>query len=316
MFNIIIYILVGILLVSVLGLLIFEIIKLNTKLIRVGEYDQKLQVEIPKLRDKKRKKVKIAKTVVSIATLAIMLILLVFSIVVRVQDNNEIVGRETIKVVYSDSMSYKHQNNVYLKNNKLNNQFKKFDLIIVQKLPQEQDLNLYDIVVYEKNGILIIHRIVSIQTREIDGLMRTIYILKGDANKEADSQVVTYDQMRGLYTGKRIPVVGVLVVFMQSPAGWISFVIIGLYMLADEIMHKKLLKVSLERYKEVYGEIVLEEPEVKDTKNNSVQNIETSVVPIDNIVSNENVEILNNQQNQTQIANNIKTEINDEKNKT
>ncbi len=258
MFNIITYILVGVMLVGVFGFLIIEIVKLNTKLIAVGEYDQKLQAEIPKLKNKKQKKNKIVKTIISIVSLVVLLALLVFSVIIKINENNKPVSNAIIKVVYSDSMSYKNEKNNYLTTNNLNNQFKKFDMIIIDKLPAEEDLKLYDIVVYEIKETLVIHRIISIQEREVDGVVQKRYVLKGDANENADAKTVTYDQMRGIYTGKKIPFVGVVVVFMQSPAGWIAFAVIGLYIFADAYMQRKLLKTAVERYKLVNGEVVEE----------------------------------------------------------
>lgn len=38
-----------------------------------------------------------------------------------------------------------------------------FDLIVVSPLPKESDLKLYDIVVYEADGQMIVHRIVDIK---------------------------------------------------------------------------------------------------------------------------------------------------------
>ncbi len=263
MFNIITYILVGVLLIGVFGILIFELVKKEARLIAVGEYDSKIQTALPKLKEKKSKKRRLIKYIIEIISLVIMIVLFVFAIVINVHGINKPVKNSTLKVVYSDSMSKKHPNNTYLDKNNLNNQFSKFDMVIIGKLPAESELKLYDVVVYQVNDSLIIHRIVNIQTREVDGKIETRYILKGDANKDSDTKSVTYDQMRGIYTGKKVPFIGIFIMFMQSPAGWICFGIITLYMFTDDYMQRKLLKASLTRYREVFGEIELKEKTAK-----------------------------------------------------
>ena len=60
-------------------------------------------------------------------------------------------------------MSTKNEKNEYLFENDLNDQFDMFDIVITQPLPDEEELQLYDIVVYERDDMLVIHRIVEIE---------------------------------------------------------------------------------------------------------------------------------------------------------
>ena len=105
---------------------------------------------ICKIMQKKRKS-KIIKTI------------FIFSTYVNCQQNSTFDNIPTLKVVNSASMSVKHEDNKYLVENDLNDQFQTFDLILTYKLPKEEDLELYDIVVYEVDEILVIHRIVGIE---------------------------------------------------------------------------------------------------------------------------------------------------------
>ena len=75
-------------------------------------------------------------------------------------------GEKTAKpvtAIVDSSMEEKNTKNSYLFNNNLNNQISAFDLITMYKIPKEEDLKLYDIVIYEVDGILVIHRIVGIE---------------------------------------------------------------------------------------------------------------------------------------------------------
>ena len=47
---------------------------------------------------------------------------------------------KTVLVVKTSSMSYKNEANPYLDENNLNDQFEAFDLIVVNKLPEEKDI--------------------------------------------------------------------------------------------------------------------------------------------------------------------------------
>ena len=60
--------------------------------------------------------------------------------------NNKPVGNLPVaRVVQSDSMSFKNEENKYLFENNLNNQFETFDIILTYKLPEEKDLKLVNL---------------------------------------------------------------------------------------------------------------------------------------------------------------------------
>lgn len=279
MFIIITCSLVALLLIGVFGVLIYELIKLNVKHIRLGGYDEELKEELSKL-NKKKKSTKIISLVFSIIFTTLLVFALAFSLVLKAQEN-AVVDGPTLKVVYSESMATKNEKNRYLFTNNLNNQFNKFDLITIDKLPAEEDLKLYDIVVYKVEDSLVVHRIIAINTRDVDGETKTTYTLRGDANEKSDSKAITYDEMVGIYTGKRIAFVGSIIVFMQSPAGWIVFAVIVMYMVADEIMKKKLLAEAQKRF------AIITKPNNKDAENDIQK---TSVEKTQNENNNESKE--------------------------
>ena len=139
-------------------------------------------------------------------------------------------------------MSKKHENNKYLFENNLNNQFDTFDVILVYKAPAEADLKLYDIIVYEMElqGEVgyVVHRIVGIE--EANEKHGRLFKTQGDAVETADRNKVEYSQIKGIYRGENIKFVGSFVMFMQSPAGWMCMILMLAATIATPIIDKKL----------------------------------------------------------------------------
>ena len=79
-----------------------------------------------------------------------------------------------------------------------------------------------DVVRYLSSGKAITHRIASVTTGE-DGQLR--YVTQGDANNAADRLPVTVDQVQGVWSGMRLPGVGNAILFMQTPAGMVLFIV-------------------------------------------------------------------------------------------
>jgi signal peptidase I len=138
-------------------------------------------------------------------------------------------------------MSYIHKDNTKLKELGIDDQIGTYDLVLTHHLPAEEDLELYDIVLYEKDdGMLVIHRIVEIEEPNANHPNCRYFVLQGDANKYPDRIPVYYTQMRGIYRGERIPFVGSFVMFMQSPAGWMCIILVIVASVAAPIMGRRL----------------------------------------------------------------------------
>lgn len=206
--------------------IILYITKLSVKLIRHGVEDEKIIAEYEK--NKLKKKTGIIDYIVSGIFFLAVFAFFSFSIFVNVQEDKYFENIPTFKVVNTGSMSYKNEKNTYLTLNNLNDQFSTFDVILTYKLPDEEDLKLYDIVVYELNGVMVVHRIIGIEEPNDKHPDQRHFLLQGDANDSPDRYPVLYSQMKGIYKGQNIPFIGSLITFMQSPAGWICiFLIIG-----------------------------------------------------------------------------------------
>ena len=153
----------------------------------------------------------------------------------------------TPRVVLSDSMSYKNKSNEYLTRNGLDDQFDTFDIIMTYELPDEFELEMYDVVVYEINHELIVHRIVGIEEPNEKHPDHRLFRFQGDALKYSDQQAVEYSQMRAIYRGDKIQYVGSFVLFMQSPAGYICIMLILFGFFATPIIERGLRKKKKER---------------------------------------------------------------------
>ena len=92
--------------------------------------------------------------------------------------------------------------------------------LIFAKPVQPEALKIGDIITYMEGKTVVTHRIIGINVGE-DG--KLLFDTKGDANNTADTDPVHQDNLVGIYTG-RIPMVGDLAIFMQTPLGMIIFI--------------------------------------------------------------------------------------------
>ena len=226
------------------AIIIAYILKMNLKLIRGGLFDETIKKQQEKEKNKTAVFVILEKI---LSTLFLLFSISVFGLSLEIKINeNQPISRTAIKVVVSQSMSIKDPGNTYLFENNLNNQVDMFDLIVMKPLPKEEELKLYDIVIYETQGQMILHRIIEIkEPNEIYPIKR--YIFKGDANKEVDKTPVLYSQMRGIYKGSNIKYIGSFIIFINSPAGYLCIFLIVLTLIAYPIIDNKLNKEAAKR---------------------------------------------------------------------
>ena len=232
------------------GLSIFVIIlftKMTLRLIRHGVEDDKIKKEYKKAQGKKRK-CGAVDCIVSVFCALLFTCACSFSLYVNVQEDKYFDNIPTLKVVNSGSMAKKHEKNKYLTFNNLNDQFDTFDIILTYKAPSQEELKLYDIVVYEADGKLIVHRIVGIEEpTETKHPGERWFLCQGDANEVSDRFPVKYEQIKGIYKGERIRFVGSFVLFMQSPAGWLCIILVVIAIIAVPILENKFEKETNQR---------------------------------------------------------------------
>lgn len=228
---------------------LYIIFRLTVRLIRGGLEDEAILEEQEKKKNSKPNKyVKMIDYTVSGVVCVLFAVMFLGSVAIRCTENSCCGLLPTYRVVRTGSMAKKHPVNAYLRQNKLDNQIQTFDLIRTEKLPDEMDLELYDIVVYEVDGILLVHRIVEIEEPNEAHPDCRFFRLQGDASETPDRFPVRYEQMKGIYRGHRTPFIGSFILFMQSPAGWLCVLLIVGAMIAAPLMDKKLEKERTNRY--------------------------------------------------------------------
>ena len=253
--------------------LIYEIIKLTVKVIKHGVDDEK----IIKAYEKEKNTVsnKIYSKIFSLVLCGLLIVFFGFSLWLHLSED-VFTNNASLKVVASSSMATQHKRNTYLFENNLNNQLNTFDLIVTRPAPDEFDLKLYDIVVYEYEDIYVIHRIVRIEEPNEKHPEHRWFITQGDAISAPDREPVTYEQIKAVYNNERIQFVGSFVFFMKSPAGWLCVLLVLYAIIATPIVEKKIKIATLIRLYEIG---VVTEQELID---NGIDISKLGIVPIDN----------------------------------
>lgn len=218
---------------------------MSIKELKSGKRDIELIDEVVYERQEKVKRrneiVGTIKNVFFYLTLFIVVPVFIFSLISRFTNNAIMIGDRTVMVVASGSMSYKAETNDYLEYNNLNDQFSKYDIIILEKVDSAAELKVYDTIAFVNDkGTNIIHRIKSIK---YDGSYET----RGDAVEVSDSYNPVFPDVIGRYTGKKIGGIGMFVLFFQSYAGIITIVSLVYCLLMIDRMSEKINKVQLER---------------------------------------------------------------------
>lgn len=218
------------------------ITRLSMRLINHGVEDEKILEEHRKKKNKKStgRIAKFLDYAVSGVVCLTFIALLVGALVIRCTENSCCGMLPTYRVVRTGSMAEKNTKNEYLFENNLDDQIQTFDLIRTEKLPDEMDLKLYDIVVYETDSMLIVHRIVEIEEPNEAHPDCRHFRLQGDAVDAPDRFPVLYEQMKAIYRGERTRFIGSFILFMQSPAGWLCTLLIVIAMIASPILDNKL----------------------------------------------------------------------------
>ena len=282
------------------------ILKLKLKIINSGIEDEQIKTEYEKNKNKKRGVIDIITTSVLCVIVFVLMAFTVFSNVSNKISSNTV---PSLFVVKSSSMEKKNPKNTYLTENNLNNQFAIHDLILTYKMPDQFDLKLYDIVVYEVDGILLIHRIVAIEEPNANHPNERYFLCQGDALESPDRFPVKYEQMRAIYKNQRLPFVGSIVSFLQSPAGWLCLLLLASSIIFTPVLEKKLQKAKLIRLRISLGNDL--EQETKQTSTELEPNF-IGFIENKNLTLQERIKLLSDKQKQNLelICNKLSTQSN------
>lgn len=246
------------LIVSILGVgcfaAVFTILYMTYSKSTINEYQNgKRDIEIideaiyDNLSNVKKRR-KIIKTIKSIGFYGLMIIIIpffIFSLVNKVSGNITMINDRGIIVVASGSMSEKNEANHYIFENNLDDQFDTYSIIVVEKVENDSDLELYDVISYVNNkGVNYIHRIIGIHVNS-NGVIE--YETRGDSNDATDTYRPTLNDIKGKYTGEHVPVIGMFVLFMQSSIGMITILSLIYCLLMIDYFTNKIIKTQNQR---------------------------------------------------------------------
>lgn len=213
--------------------------KLDIELIDNALYEDKIE------RSKTRKTLRIISKVISYTLLGVVVSAFGLSLFSRITGNLMPIGDQTMVVISTGSMSKKHEANTYLEANNLDNQIQSYDMVGIKKVDPSKDLKLYDVIAFKADdGRIIVHRIIEVV---VNG-----FLTRGDASKNDDAGVLyktylPYDRIVGQYTGVRIPLIGLFVIFLQSNSGIITVVCVVYCLLMFDHLRSKYENAIIER---------------------------------------------------------------------
>ena len=260
------------------GYMIYMILQLQLKLMKHGYSDEEITKEYEQEKNTHPAVIWVSR-ILSWLMCLVFAVAFAFSLWLNATADRPANGIPSIKVVKSESMATKHENNTYLVENNLNNQFQMFDIVVCHHMPEEDELELYDIVVYKYDDMHIIHRIVGIEEPNEKHPNERYFLLKGDANKFDDEFPVLYSQMQGIYKGVHIPFVGSFVMFMQSPAGWLVILLVIFAMVGTPLVENMWKKARTVRLIDI-GVIV---PEPEETEAGTAEVTEEAEAPVEEL---------------------------------
>ena len=186
--------------------------------------------------DKIERKKKRAITLIKIFNVVILLIIvpiLIYNITIIIKyiqnpkETPDFLGFKTYEIV-SRSME---------------NTINKNDIIVVKKV-DKNEINKNDIISFDNGNEIITHRIVEIEN--ING--QTLYTTKGDNNRFADDEKISFEQIEGKYVFK-LSKLGYLMNFLKNRYFLIILFIILIFCFIHIINVKKRIKNREEKRK-------------------------------------------------------------------
>lgn len=174
------------------------------------------------------------------ALLTLLIPVFIFAVISKFNNDVVMFGGRSLMVVASGSMSQRHEVNTYLDAENLNNQFDTNDIIVLKKVTDRSEIKKYDVIAFVNDkGINVIHRII--------GYSGDSYITRGDSNDADDKYKPKFEDVIGVYTNKRIPLVGIFVLFFQSPSGVVTVGALVFCLAMMDRQNKQLREMQLER---------------------------------------------------------------------
>lgn len=250
---------------GIFSIVYYYYVKLYKNDIKSGQVDIEIIDEyiynnLPHVK-KRKKRIKTINSFVFYGFLIVMTPVFIFAISNKLSGNVSSFGKKGLVAVASGSMSLRNSKNDYLIEYDLTNQFNTFDIIMIEKVDSDSDLALHDVIAFvSDDGVLTIHRIRKIETRE-DGVVE--YTTRGDSNNEDDTTKSTLANIKGKYVDYRIPFLGAFILFFQSLMGIVTIIILVCCII---LFDKESKKIGIEKEHRIKK---FDEVKILDLINNS-----------------------------------------------
>lgn len=250
--------------------------KQRNRLAEIGDTDEELIKEY--ISEHRHKPLQIALKGIEVIIAIGLISLFIAATVVKANGNRFAINGQEVYVVRSGSMSKLNPKNPdydFVKT--FNNRFDVYDMVFIKEKPAETDFHIGQIIVYKSGTQNIIHRLVQINPPSPVTEYKYTYICSGDANSFRDGHI-TYDDIIGVYTDHKIPFVGVFVLWLQSPLGYVVVGIILVYGVystylensLDNVRNKRLVEIGyLKRRKKKHHKVkyyINDDPSSSETR--------------------------------------------------
>ncbi len=216
------------------------------------------------LKVKNKKRNKILKIIFDIIFSIIFIFIFSFTVYSKLSNNLYEINNKTYVTINSGSMSYKNEENSYLKDMNLNDQIKTYSLISLEKVNNNDNIKLFDIYAYKNNkNNLIVHRVIA----KLEVNNEIYYTFRGDANSSSDYYLVKSSDILYHYTGYNNYPLGIIFSFSGSYVGLVSITYTLLSLIILDIFDNKKVKLYESQFNSVKDRINQEEinklPKVK-----------------------------------------------------
>lgn len=217
-----------------------EIATGKTDIDLIDEYIYNSQKKIERRREIMGK----VKSIAFYTLLAFLVPVFIFAMISKFNNSVVMFGGKSLMVVASGSMSQRNEANTYLDSEGLYNQFDTYDIIVLKKVKSDREINKYDVIAFVNDeGTNVIHR--------IKGFKGNKYVTRGDSNNADDKYNPSFEDVIGVYTGQKIPLVGIFVLFFQSPSGVVTVGALIFCLIMMDKQNKRIKEMQSERLKKL-----------------------------------------------------------------
>ena len=238
-----------------------EIVTGKTDIDLIDEYIYNSQKNIVRRREIVSK----VKSIAFYTLIALLIPVFIFAMISKFNNSVVMFGGRSLMVVASGSMSERNEANTYLDTEGLYNQFDTYDIIILKKVKSRSEIKKYDVIAFVNDeGKNVIHR--------IKGFKGDKYVTRGDSNNADDKYNPSFEDVIGVYTDQKIPLVGVFVLFFQSPSGVVTIAALIFCLVMMDKQNKRILGIQSERLKKLREAIGFDEKKTSSKEFSSAFN--------------------------------------------